>query len=177
MAHDKGNNTKRIPKENSFEARLVIGIIVFVLLSLSLFGLGWVMISTPFTSWNNDKSVVNAVRDSLIMFFSGAIGSSLFNIRAYLKHACELKDVDSIWIVFYLFRPLLGAVLGLLFYFVLRGGFLLITMNESPVAFDNLNIWSLAALGGLIGLFAKNAINRMRELTDTLFGKKLEDTE
>jgi hypothetical protein len=51
-----------------------------------------------------------------------------------------------------------------LFYFALRGG--LFSANTST---DNINPFGIAALAGLVGLFSKQATDKLREIFDTMF--------
>jgi hypothetical protein len=62
----------------------------------------------------------------------------------------------------------MGMLLGLIFYFLIRGG-LLAVMGPSQEEITDLNNWGLAAIGALVGLFSRNAISKLREIFRTMF--------
>ena len=67
------------------------------------------------------------------------------------------------WAVWYLLRPLQGAVVGAAFYIIARAGLI---SNAGEV-----NVYGVSALGLLGGWFSKNASDKMKEVFETLFGK------
>jgi hypothetical protein len=68
---------------------------------------------------------------------------------------------DSLW---YVMRPLVGAPLALVFYFTLRGGFLATGGTVTDV-----NYYGMAALAGMVGMFSKQAIDKLSMLFDIIF--------
>ena len=66
----------------------------------------------------------------------------------------------------YLSVPLVGALLALLFYIVLRGG--LVTTQASST---DLNIYGFAAIAALVGLFSEQATVKLRNIFEALFTK------
>jgi len=70
------------------------------------------------------------------------------------------------WVGFYLLLPLTGAILAVIFYFVVRGGFF------SPQAsFENTSPFGFAALSALVGLFSPQATLKLKEIAETIFTK------
>ena len=67
------------------------------------------------------------------------------------------------WALWYLLRPLQGAVVGASFYIIARAGLI---SNAGEV-----NVYGVSALGLLGGWFSKNASDKMKEVFETLFGK------
>ena len=57
-------------------------------------------------------------------------------------------------------------VLALIFYFALRGGFLLLTSDRNA---PNISPFGVGALSGLVGMFSKQATDKLREMFDNLF--------
>lgn len=147
----------------AFPARitLVVGGFVLAFAALSVVGL-LLTLRTPFDM---------TLRGPLICMLSAAIGSSIATVMGYLKHASERKDFDPAYSAWYVGRPITGALLGLLFYFLLRGGLIALAPSSSA-EFDD---FGLAGLGGLIGLFSKNALEKLREVFGVLF--KVEEDE
>lgn len=112
------------------------------------------------------------VRQALLMTCAAGIGSSIAAILGFLQHASEQKDFDSSYVAWYVGRPLMGLLLGFLFFFVVKGGLLMVLPNLAQVNDVGLNPYGLAAIGGMVGLFSKHAIEKLQELFDVLFQTK-----
>lgn len=111
----------------------------------------------------------DTVSDALITMFAAAIGGTITTILGYLKYASEKKEFEVSYLPWYVARPIMGMLLGLIFFFLLKGG-LLATLPSISQA--NLNDTALAGIGGLVGLFSKPAIEKLRELFNVLFATK-----
>jgi hypothetical protein len=74
------------------------------------------------------------------------------------------RRLATSWTWWYLLRVFVGSALALLFYFAVRGGFFGADTPENSI-----NPYGIAALAGLVGLFSKQATDKLRELFDTLF--------
>jgi hypothetical protein len=108
--------------------------------------------------------------NALATMFGAGIGSSLATMLAYLEHASEKKDFDVAYVPWYIARPLMGMLLGLIFYFLLREGLLAVVTNNSTP--ESLSEAGLVGIGALVGLFSKEAIEKLRELFNTLFSTR-----
>ena len=64
-------------------------------------------------------------------------------------------------------RPFIGGTLALIFYFLIRGGFLSTGSDAS-----NVSIFGITALAGLVGMFHKKATDKLKEVFDSLFRSK-----
>ncbi|UCF20620.1 MAG: hypothetical protein JSU87_04195 [Gemmatimonadota bacterium] len=106
------------------------------------------------------------IRYALITMFAAGVGSMITTILGYLKHASVQQDFNPAFAPWYVARPIMGILLGVIFYFVLKGG-LLATVPD--VSMREVNEFGLAGLGGLVGLFSKNAIEKLREVFNVLF--------
>ncbi len=73
------------------------------------------------------------------------------------------RTLHRSWALWYLLRPLQGAVVGAAFYIIARAGLI---SNAGEV-----NVYGVSALGLLGGWFSKNASDKMKEVFETLFGK------
>jgi hypothetical protein len=98
----------------------------------------------------------------------GALGAFVGATRRFLTYATrdQLTKRDE-WS--YLMRPLQGAVLALIVYFTLRGGYLG-QDRTAPV-----NPYGVATLAGLVGLFTRHAVEKLTAIFDTMFGRPQED--
>ena len=106
------------------------------------------------------------IRDALLTMFAAGVGSSISTILGFLRHASEQKDFELSYTAWYVGRPLMGVLLGLLFYYVIKGGLMVILPNTPN---DQMSGFALVAIGGLVGLFSKNAVEKLRELFKVLF--------
>lgn len=106
-----------------------------------------------------------------LVLISGSIGSSIHTITSFTRYIGHDKFYRR-WIWWYLMRPFAGSSLALIFYFVLRGG--LFTGNAS----SEINIYGVMALSGLVGMFSKQATDKLSELFNNLFStEKKESTD
>ena len=104
----------------------------------------------------------------VMVLIVGALGAMVGATRRFLYFAGrdELTRRDE-WS--YLMRPLQGAILALIVYFTLRGGYL----GQDPSV--PLNPYGVAGLSALVGLFTRHAVSKLTEIFDTMFGKPQED--
>lgn len=103
------------------------------------------------------------VRLLLIVLLTGALGSYIHAATSFIDYAGNRK-LSASWVWWYLLRPFVGMALALVFYFVVRGGFI------SPQAGGgDMNVFGLAALAGLVGMFSKQATDKLNEVFSTLF--------
>jgi uncharacterized membrane protein YeaQ/YmgE (transglycosylase-associated protein family) len=99
----------------------------------------------------------------LLVIVAGVLGSFVHgatSLADYLGNDCFNRK----WTWFYLLRPVIGMALALVFYFVIRGGFL--TTN---VGATDINPYGIAALAGMVGMFSKQATDKLSEVFSTLF--------
>lgn len=99
----------------------------------------------------------------LLVVFAGALGSYIHVANSFADYVGNRRLARS-WTWWYLLRIYVGAGLALLFYFAVRGGFFGADASENVI-----NPYGMAALAGLVGLFSKQATDKLREVFDTLF--------
>jgi uncharacterized membrane protein YeaQ/YmgE (transglycosylase-associated protein family) len=91
-------------------------------------------------------------------------------LGAFVHGATSLADYlgnnsfNKNWTWFYLLRPAIGMALALVFYFAIRGGFLSTTGGAKDI-----NPYGIAALAGMVGMFSKQATDKLAEIFGTLF--------
>ena len=102
----------------------------------------------------------------LLVLFAGMVGAVTRGIFSFVRHH-GVKDFSFSWTWFYLFLPFSGAVVSLFLYFIIRGGFYGSPVGKSLV----LNLFAFVALGTLSGLFAENAMEKLREVAEVLLAK------
>jgi hypothetical protein len=109
----------------------------------------------------------------LLVLLAGALGAWIHVGRSYVDFVGN-RTFRVSWIPWYLLHPLLGSGLALIFYLSVRGGFFMTGTKGSDV-----NPYGITAVAALVGLFSKQASNKLAEVFDTLFkterGKDLKD--
>jgi hypothetical protein len=121
-----------------------------------------------------DESPARPIRDLIVTLFAAGVGSTIATMMGYLEHACVKKDFDPAFAPWYVGRPIMGLLLGALFYFVLKGGLLATVSGADENGAMALNEYALAGLGGLVGLFSKNALEKLREVFDIFFATRIQ---
>jgi len=101
----------------------------------------------------------------LLVMLAGALGSLMHSLRSLYWYTGNRLMVWS-WAAFYFLLPVTGAILAVIFYFVVRGGFF------SPQAsFEQTSPFGFAALSALVGLFSPQATLKLKEVAETIFTK------
>lgn len=103
------------------------------------------------------------VRLLLLVLFAGALGSYIHAATSFIDYVGNRK-LSGNWVWWYLLRPFVGMTLALVFYFVVRGGFISVTAGG-----EDMNPFGIAALAGLVGMFSKQATDKLSEVFNTLF--------
>ena len=103
----------------------------------------------------------------VLVVCSGALGG-LVHLFSSLGIYVGGRQLLRSWLLFYYFRPVVGGILALFVYFVLRMGVLLPTNAQTP---QQINIYGVLAFSALSGLFSKQAIEKLAEIFDILFQK------
>lgn len=145
-------------------ATLPIGIWLIVISLVLIAGLFEVL--CPGSGPGGSGGASEDMRNLLVTILAAGIGSMITTILGYLKHASQQRDFKLSFVPWYFARPLIGVLLGVVFYFVLKGG-LLVTVGAAGA--DTINVYGLGGLAALVGLFSKNAVEKLRDVFATLF--------
>jgi Putative Ig domain len=108
--------------------------------------------------------VTKDVQLMLLVIFAGALGSYVHALQS-LADFIGNRTLMTSWFWWYVTRPFLGAAMALIFYAVLRGGFLAGTPADAKVV----NPFGVLAVGALVGMFSDKATQKLSEIFDTLF--------
>jgi hypothetical protein len=103
----------------------------------------------------------------LLVILAGALGSYVHAIKSFGDYLGN-RQLTSSWFVFYVTRPFMGMALALIFYAVLRGGF----MAGTPADAKMVNPFGVLAIAGLVGMFADKATQKLSDVFDTIFTTK-----
>jgi hypothetical protein len=99
----------------------------------------------------------------LTVMIAGGLGSFIHTATSFGDFVGNEKLTRS-WLWWYILKPFIGMMLAVVFYLVVRGGFL--SGGTSP---NNLNLYGIAALAGMAGMFSKQATDKLSEVFNTLF--------
>ena len=99
----------------------------------------------------------------LIVVLSGAAGSCIGAQTSFATYVGNRTLLAS-WNWWYVLRPVIGMTLALVFYFVIRGGLLSVSSGA-----DVMSPYGIAAVAALVGLFSKQATDKLEEVFTTMF--------
>jgi len=99
----------------------------------------------------------------LLSMIFGALGSFLHVAKSFATFAGNRALVAS-WTWWYGLQPLVGMALSVVFYMVIRGGFFASGASAAAVS-----PYGIAGVSGLVGMFSKQATDKLNELFSTLF--------
>jgi hypothetical protein len=108
----------------------------------------------------------------LTVLFAGLVGAATRLVFSFVRHHGK-GDFSLSWAWFYIFTPFSGATVSLFLYFVIRGGFYGSPIGKSLA----LNVFAFIALGTLSGLFAENAMEKLRQVAAVLLAPVSEKVE
>lgn len=107
-------------------------------------------------------SISPEVRLILIVLASGGLGSFIHGGTSLATYAGN-RRLKTSWTWWYILRPFFGGTLALVFYFVIRAGFL-----SASAGIENLSHFGIAGIAGIVGMFSKEAIDKLHEIFLTL---------
>lgn len=98
----------------------------------------------------------------LLVMASGMLGSLVHSMRSLIWYVGNRYLFKS-WALQYLLQPIVGALMALLFYVIVRGG--LFTWNSG----NAVNGFGFAAIAAVIGMFSPQAAIKLKQIAETLF--------
>jgi len=106
----------------------------------------------------------------LIVLAAGALGCLIHGLRSIAIFIGNRNAVSS-WFWWYITRPLLGMAMSLIFYSLLRGGFLAGTQADAKVV----SPFGVLAIGAMVGMFTDKAVGKLADIFDMLLRSKADD--
>jgi len=107
--------------------------------------------------------ISDELRLLLIVIITAALGSYIHAVTSFTSYAGN-RTLQSSWIWWYILRGPIGVALAVIFYCVVRGG-----LFSSGAVGTDMSPFGVAALSGLVGMFSKQASDKLRETFDNLF--------
>jgi hypothetical protein len=105
---------------------------------------------------NREKNLI------IVNTLFGILGGSTYGLASVTTWIGNNKYGKS-WTLWYISRPIIGGVLALMFFFLLRAGL----VGGFPV---NVGDFGFAAISIIIGLLTTTAMKKIRDIFDVLFG-------
>jgi hypothetical protein len=99
----------------------------------------------------------------LLVIVAGALGSYIHAATSFADYVGN-RQIYSSWVWWYVLRTFVGLCLALIFYFVIRGGLL-----SAGATSADISPFGIAAVSGRVGMFSKQATDKLSELFDNLF--------
>jgi hypothetical protein len=99
----------------------------------------------------------------VLVVITGAFGSYVHAATSFADFVGN-RTLATSWIWWYLLRLFIGVALAVIFYLAIRGGFLAAQADAASV-----NPYGVAALAGLVGMFSKQATDKLEETFTNLF--------
>jgi hypothetical protein len=113
-------------------------------------------------SWSN--SGAESLQKVLYSLCAGALGAAAYGFWKLFHHHCSANNFDSKWIVWYIFGPISGSLLGIATYAIVVGG--LLVLGESITLRSN---WAIFALSFLTGFSAKRVLRKIHAIAGQVF--------
>ncbi|MHB8930209.1 MAG: hypothetical protein ACYC5R_06390 [Melioribacteraceae bacterium] len=117
------------------------------------------------------KEMDLGIRLLILSLLFGVLGGSTHGLSSLMDFRGQRRLFRS-WSLWYFGRPILGGMVSLVFYLVVRAGF----FSGSASSLDA-NLYGIAAISTLVGMFTDQATNKLAELFKTMFVTKGEERE
>ncbi len=117
-------------------------------------------------------SISEEARLLVLVALGGALGSlarAFLQLNSDIVHAYQ--NVKGMLPSYYT-KPVIGLVLGVIFYIVIRGGFF-----SSEASVKHTSPFSFVGLAALVGLFADHAMEKLRQIASSVFTKTKQEEE
>jgi hypothetical protein len=105
-------------------------------------------------------SISYEMRLILVVIISGALGSLVHALRSLFWYVGN-QAFKANWTLMYLMLPIVGMILSLIFFFILRGG-----LFAPQTQIDAASPYGFAGLAALIGMFSNRAALKLQEIID-----------
>ncbi|MET7701786.1 MULTISPECIES: hypothetical protein [unclassified Streptomyces] len=103
------------------------------------------------------------VRLFFVVTAAGGLGALVHVLRSLYEYVGN-QGLKRRWLLMYVLEPCIGSMMALIVYFVLRGG-----LTTTTASSNDINPYGVAALAALVGMFAREAVDKMRRVFETVF--------
>ncbi|MBO4258373.1 hypothetical protein [Streptomyces griseorubiginosus] len=98
----------------------------------------------------------------LVVTAAGGLGALIHVLRSVYEYVGDRRLRRS-WLPMYLLEPVVGAVLALVVYCVLRGG-----LTTSMASSGDINPYGVTAVAALVGMFSRQTVDKLHAVFNTL---------
>ena len=119
--------------------------------------------SQPATLFVWTLPVSGEVRIIWLVVITSSLGSYIHTVTSFTLYAGN-ENLYPRWMAWYILRPAISAALALIFYFALRAG-----LFAGATADQSINPFGVAAISGMVGMFSKQATEKLGKIFDTIF--------
>lgn len=112
----------------------------------------------------NPDAPFSKLKDYFPFLWAGAFGGTTIVYWGIVKHTIQL-DFDDQYVIWYYFKPLLGAIFGFISVLIVKAGF--ISMQGQAIVTNQLPLYFIAFIAGFSERFFMQLIDRV---TTALFG-------
>jgi len=111
---------------------------------------------------------IGSINVELLLFVMvmGALGSMLYYATSFVTYVGN-RTFKASWSWFYIFRPVVGGILAVVFFFIAGSG--LIGGTEIT------DLMKVAMISALVGLFSDKAVNKLSDILDVLLSSKAKE--
>jgi len=102
-----------------------------------------------------------------LVLIGGALGAFLHATKSFTAFVGN-EQLKGSWAWWYYLHPFLGAILAVAFYVAIRGGFMAVT-SGTAIKTSEVSAFALTSVAVVVGMFSKNAINKLGDVFETLF--------
>ena len=106
-----------------------------------------------------------------LVIIAGALGSYVAAAVSFVDYAGN-KKLKRSWLWWYYLRPFTGSVLAVMFYMIIKGGLISASFDA-----QSLSRFGIVGFAGLVGLFSKQAIDKLNEIFNVVFTLRDEDVK
>ncbi|MHC4242130.1 MAG: hypothetical protein ACYS3N_11660 [Planctomycetota bacterium] len=124
------------------------------------------MLRTSFLCWTVYLS--NEGRLLLIVVLAGALGGQVRSLRSLAWYVGN-KQLKRSWLSQYILTPFIGAILAIVFYFIIRGSFC-----PANSTIQQINIFGFVGLASIVGIASEPISLKLKQVTNTLFTKPIQ---
>ena len=146
-------------KNLSRRAECVIAVAYFLTSALLFYLLAAIWPSAA----DHASGMTAEVRLMWLVVITSALGSYIHTVTSFALYAGN-RRLDPSWLAWYLLRPAISAALALIFYFAIRAG-----LFSGSAADQTVNPFGVAAISGMVGMFSKQATEKLAKIFDTIF--------
>lgn len=103
------------------------------------------------------------VRLFVVVTAAGGMGALVHVLRSLYEYVGN-QSLRRRWLLMYVLEPYIGALMALVFYFVLRGG-----LTTTTASSNDINPYGVTALAALVGMFSREAVQKLNDVFKTVF--------